>query len=238
MLTSINLVGDNDDLDLLRDIEQVFDIRIPPAVSRNWWTIGHAHAWLLESLPKGSKDGRCPTAMAFYRLRSAIEQIATGKPLRPATPLQDLASNPAAFLRTVRRATGLAIPAARSRWAGVLGGWFISLGMAGCLAALLSGRFELAAIAAAGTAIGGLLCWMDRGRYPGEVTTLGDLARRVAALNRNKLRLSGARHMANEEWATLAAVVAEFSFVDADQIGPDTYFFAEAAKSDPRKARA
>ncbi len=65
--------------------------------------------------------------------------------------------------------------------------------------------------------------------------TLGDLARRVAALNRNGLRLSGARHMANEEWTTLAAVVAEFSLVDADQIGPDTCFFAEAAKSGPRK---
>ena len=41
--------------------------------------------------------------------------------------------------------------------------------------------------------------------------------------------------MADEEWATLAAVVAEFSLVDADDIGPDTYFFAEAASRDPRK---
>lgn len=234
MLTSINLVGD-DDLDLLRDIEQVFDVRIPPEVSRNWWTIGDAHQWLLESLQKGPTEGRCPTAMAFYQLRSAVVPNATRKALRPGTPLRDISKNPAAFLRLLRRATGLTIPAAKWRWVGVLGGWLISLGMPGCLAALLSGRLQVAAIAAAGVAIGGLLCWMDRGRFPGDMATLGDLARRVAALNRNTLRSRGARHMADEEWATLAAVVAEFSLVDADDIGPDTYFFAEAASRDPRK---
>ncbi|MFC3714414.1 hypothetical protein ACFOMD_17735 [Sphingoaurantiacus capsulatus] len=85
------------------------------------------------------------------------------------------------------------------------------------------------ATAVIGVAI--VLLRADRGEFPGGIETVGDLAKRAAALNRRSLFTQGARRMPNSEWETLVAIAADHSTLNANDIGPDAHLFANTLKT-------
>jgi len=226
MLTSLKLVQD-DDLDLLRDVEQAFDIRIPPEASMPMRTLGDLHRWLLNTLPPAQSGGRCPSAMAFYRLRQAAKSVEITEQIRPVTPLDALAAKPARFLRRLQKQTQLVLPAAKLRWTGRMGSALVAICLLVGIVAAANGNLLHAVVSAGGLAFGAILMLLDRGAFPGGLLTFGDLSRRAAALNRKALKLEGARHIAGEEWDALAAIAAELTALPADQIEPETFFYQE-----------
>lgn len=232
-LDTLALVGDGDEIDLVRDIEAAFDIRFTPDEVRDWRTLGDVHATLANRLAPESRDGRCPTAMAFFRLRRALGETAGTRRVSPSTPLESLAEErPRKFLRELGRRSGLALPTPRVRRRGTIGGALAFPGAILALVAIGVGQWVAAAILLGIVIIGSALIAADPGSLPVGVATLGDLAHRAASLNRRQLRDLGARTLPGETWAVITAIAAEHAFVDPALMAPNTLLI------EPRRRRA
>lgn len=84
---TLNIDPQDGDLDLLEDIERVFEIRLEQQHVGHWRTLGDVHRTLLALVPVGTSEGSCPTSMAFYHLRRALRKDAHARGLGSATEL-------------------------------------------------------------------------------------------------------------------------------------------------------
>lgn len=215
------------DLEFLEELQRTFEISLEQEHVAHWQTLGDIHQTLIGLVPPGSNEGVCPSAMAFRQMRSIL--VEWGYPrtaITPATPLTALArARPRRFFRRLARASALEFPGGQLTMPGNIGSCFIFFGFAATLALLLLGQWLAVAAGAAMVTVGMLLLRIDPGLLPRGVCTVGDLAECVAALNRAKFRAAGARQMPGDDWATLTAIAAEQSGLDAKELGPETYIF-------------
>ena len=164
--------------------------------------------------------------MAFYRIRRSLDPDRM-LGISPRTPLpSDIA--PDKLLRSIVQETSFRLPNIRPTWLGMVGGAIFSAGCIAAVFALFTSMWLLCAIACVLAACGVPLMWMDQGRWPLGIATVGDLARRTAPLNSSLLRASGARP--SSSWDVLVGLAAEHGSLTPDEITPGTFFHMKSLK--------
>jgi len=217
MSSSLGLQGDLDDVEMIQDVEKAFGFRLSDGDLSRCRTVGDLFELVEAHLPASGLEGNCATAMAFYRLRRAIQpRIDTA--LRPTTPISALSTIRVHDLhRIVKEECGLRPPMQYISFWGcaaliaipalpvgalVLGlGWWVAF-----LSALL------AIIAYRKTSI----------RLPDTILTFGDLVRLVSSRSVGALAKQGARLRASEAWDAFKDIIADHTLLPKEAISPAT----------------
>jgi hypothetical protein len=226
--SSLGLAGDLDDVELIEDVEEAFDVRFSDDDLRQCHTVGDLFDLVSNSLPEDDPSRKgCSTAICFYRLRQVL-QPRFGIALKPATPITQLSEVPVRKLyRAIRDECGFRPPVP------VISMW-------GCVGLLLVPGLPLAAIAfglpwwlAPIAALPGIATYaVSPIRLPAEVRTFADLVRIVAARNVRALSDQGARLRKPEAWTALKKVISDHTVLPHGEIKEDTLILAAS------KARA
>lgn len=145
--------------------------------------------------------------------------------LRVETALNGLADGrPARFLYRLEKQTGLQMPMGRYATAGRIGGIAFMIGLVGGIVLAVNGQWWAGLWFLLLLAAGIGLISINKGRWPTGITTFGDLAARVAALNH--MQLGQARDLPDSVWQRLTAIVAEQSDMPPQEMRADTLLFA------------
>ena len=224
MPNTIGLDDDLDDVELLRELQAVFDIAFSPEEAWTLVTVGDVEALLLRRIPANEADRKCASAMTCYRLRAALARLGHGERLAPAAALPGLARGRVrAKLKQLERESGLRLPVAPATRLGCL------VACAGFIAMTVGALWLQPAFPAliVGGALGLfialiMLRFIDPGQLPDSCATLAGLARAAAVLNHGRLIRAGARHRAEDIWATLLEVLSIYEVLKAE-ITRETY---------------
>jgi len=218
-VSSLALVGDGDEVDLLDEIQAAFDVTFTDSEAESCRTVGDLFDVLMTKIAPAEGANRCATAMAFYRLRRAIGAGHAG----PHSMLRDvLTGTPRQAYARLGSATGLRMPAL------VFGavGWFgMMVVLPGILAsaAFWQAASSFWAVPFLISMLGILVAFFDR---KPEAATLGDLARQVAVLNFAHLARSGARSVRVDVWKNFVQLLRqETGLIDNSPISRETTFF-------------
>lgn len=217
MRSSLGLQGDLDDVELIEDVEEAFGLRFWDAELTRCRTVGDLFELVQARLPSEGSTGNCATAMAFYRLRRAI-QPHVAITLRPNSPIAALNGISVRELhRIIKEECGLRPPLP-----------YVSI--LGCIALALIASLPLTVIAlglewwiAAASAL--LACGIYRKapiRLPDQVTTFGDLVRVVSSRSVGALMQQGARLRATEAWDAFGDILSDHTLLPKDAIVLDT----------------
>lgn len=226
MGTSLGLVGDLDDVELIQDVEAAFSVRFDDNDLSRCWTVGDLFTLIERDLPADKTTGRCATAMCFYRLRRAIQPWVE-PPLKPNTRIDALRGLPVHRLyRLIEIECGLRAPAK------VISIW-------GCLAAMLIlvGPFVAYRVGVVGLltpafAIPLFIAFrLAPVRLPRDIATFGDLVRAVAARNIGMLAKQGARLGRQDAWSAFREVLAEHTALSKNAIGLETTLLAKSPRA-------
>lgn len=227
-----NTIGLDDDLepnDLIVSVEHVFDLDFSDLREIDWETVGDLFEAIKARLKTVPDAGRkCATAMAFYRLRSALASHAPGRRLTPKTPLSDLPfERDRDLLVAIRGHADLDLPGLWLSRFGQAGVWLAILGfVASVLPAALTGDARwLLGLGLLPIGIG-MSLW-DPWKRLKDCRTLGDLARQAAGLSFRKLAEQGARAGETEIWNALVALLGDYTALPAEQIHADTFLLAK-----------
>lgn len=219
MSSSLGLVGDLDDVDLIEDIEAAFGLRLPDDEIERCCTVGQLFGLIEARLPEATAGG-CATAMTFYRLRRAL-QAEIAAPLRPTTSIRELGGMSVRKLHRIIRQSGLRPPPEQlSLWGGaalvlvaVLPTGALLLGL-GWLVAAVSAITPYALFRAAPI------------RLPHRVQSFGDLVRVVASRSIGALSKQGARLRLSEAWDAFTEVLSDHTPLAKQAITLDTLILA------------
>jgi len=225
MRTSLGLVGDLDDVDLIEDVEQAFGVRLPDDELGRCETVGDLFELIIARLPDEPKTAdRCATAMCLYRVRRAILTVAPLLDLRPSSPIGALRDvSVRALYRAIAREGGLRPPFT------YMSGW-------GC-ACLLAAVAVPAALfwwgapwwtAAISLIVAMIPYRLSPLRLPPKLTVFGDLIELIAARNVGTLAALGARLRPTEAWKALQTVCADHAVLDCGEIERDTLIIGPA----------
>jgi hypothetical protein len=223
-------------LDLIEGVEAAFGVGISDSEAIGCRTMGDLHDVIRARVPDwDSQAGPCGTPAVFHALRHVLDPERKER-LTPATPLaRAWRGSPRALLRRIRREARLTPPPLVLGWIGAAG--LVALLCA--LAILLVGAVQdVPRILGAGillAGLGSLMLKLDPGRLPERLATLGDLVRRLAALNAGWLRATGRRPP--DSWTVLTLVAADLCTVPADEIGRDTLLAVPAPGDEVRCSR-
>ncbi len=220
MSSSLGLIGDLDDVELIQDVEDAFGLRFSNDELSGCRTAGDLFR-LVETQLSQSSAGSCATAMCFYRLRRALQpRIATD--LRPKTAVVVLESLSVRDLhRTIKEECRLRPPLPYvSLWGCIA----LVLIVALPLSAIALGLGWLGAAASAFAAIG--LYRMAPIRLPDSVNTFGDLVRLISSRSIGILAEQGARLRPAEAWPAFTDILSDHSFLPKAAIRPTTLIYA------------
>lgn len=229
MANTLGLYGDDDDIELIEDVECAFAIRFGNHEPGDWYTVGDIYRALAARFPAASDaKGGCATAMAFYRIRRGLDQIGHAGPLRLDTPLlMSDSGNIASLFNGLGRQTRLRMPGVDMRALGTVGVWLGFLSAFAAFVMLAGGKIPWIAMLLGGLGVG--MCFLDRGKAPADCRTLGDLAVKVAGLNRAALIAEGAASRASNTWRDLIEVLSEHTQLPKSEIRPDTWLLKSEA---------
>lgn len=218
---TLKLVGDGDELDLLRVVETSFEVDFGKRLE--WTTVEHMFLALKALRPPSDEVGSCATSMTFYQLRRASPFL-TEIDVKPDTRLRNLGiRHPKHFVRVLEKASGLRLPPAN--WAiTAQGGCLLALtGLAGIiLSGLLDG--SLAYLGYLTVVLGFMLIRFDRGSFDDK--SFGELARETASLNVARLIDQGADRRESALWRALTQLIATETGVERSHIARATRLFA------------
>ena len=218
---TIGLV-DDDDVDLIRAIEASFGVRFGDETTR-WFTVGDIYNALLARVPSDGTAGLCSTSMAFYRLRVILARK-EGIPgyIRPGTKLAGIVSLPPKRLfATISQELDIgALPNTLSLRGGV-GVLVLLIGFSGIFFTLSHHvLWPLLLLMPLGFA----MTSTDMGAY--RSTSVGDLARRIAARHFSRFASVGADTRPTAVWRALCDLIADQTGFDPKRITPDTRLIA------------
>ena len=221
-----NTLGLDDDLDgveLLQNLEFSFGIKFLNEEAMSCWTVGDLSRLVQSHLHDCDIGARCATAMAFYRLRRAFSLIGAEPRLTPATGLKDipLPSPKAAFRQIQDTYPEMRLPLLPLSTAGQGGLALLLIGAISAIVTLaIAPRWSLFPVL--GAAVGAALMRWERGRFPPECRTLGDLARKVAGLNFFALTKAGARYRQADICVAILEILTEHSSLPRSEIRDET----------------
>ena len=221
-----NTLGLDDDLDgveLIRGLETAFCVGFSDREAEGCRTVGDIFMLLRIRLASGSDAGRrCVNAMAFYRLRRAYSEFGVEGRLSPSTSLKGFSRRSVKrHFKEIRRRAGLRVPRVGCTWLGQIGTALLVMSAAVLLVvAKWSPEWWLLPILVCGSGV--VLHRFDPGTFPIDCPTLGDLARKVAALNYGRFVIEGAGSRDNELWTALLEVLSEHSTLPKTEIRMET----------------
>ena len=218
---SLGLGGD-DDVDFIRAIEGSFGVRFGDETI-GWFTVDDIYKALLASMPEEGSSGLCSTSMAFYRLRAALARrnLVQGR-VGPATKLAGLVSMPPRELfALISEDLGVAPLSPALSWWGSIGVLLSVIGF--CSIFFILSHHALWPLLLL-MLLGAAMTSTDVGAY--RSTTMGGLARRVAALNYKRFASMGADTRPTSVWRALCDLIAHETDVEANLIRPDTRLLA------------
>lgn len=230
-LPSPNSAGlhDDDNVDFLLEVEQVFDVEFTDAEAAKIYTVGDLYDGVMQKLPF-SRGEKCHSQIAFYRLRSALAFLAPDLKLAASTPIKCVTSNsPKKTLRFIEKATGLKSPSRRLSFMGKAGFLMMGVCIVAALAALLIFEFLDAThwaiwpVLSMMFVLSALLVFNDPGKFSKSDATLGGLSKSLTQRNYGKLIRLGGRHDADSAWLVLTKLVTEWSVsIREEEIRQDT----------------
>jgi hypothetical protein len=207
-------------IDLIEEIEAVFGFEIANEEAGRCVTVGDVYRLVCDHTPGwDAQGGKCASSVTFYRLRRSLATDGS-RAISPDTPLpQDGDIN--RLFKKVGRETGLRLPSTQSTTIGNVGGYLFSGSLIALIVTLLKGNWTLSLTVLCVGFIGILFIYHDRGRLPAGVVTIGDLVRRTAPLNENRLQKEGSRP--SDRWKILTALAAEHGMLGPEEITQDTF---------------
>lgn len=238
MANTLGLDDDLDGVEVVESIERAFDLKFANAEVERILTVGEMYDLLASKIPDNASDRKCATAMAFYRLKTAIEGRGDER-ITPSTDIRFLeARGVRSSFASIEEKTGLNLPRAAMAWVGFVGltlfvvSFFTAPALCGFFGwALLSWPLGLCALA---MAVGWLLTRVDQGKLPKDCETLGGLSRETAKVSYGKLVKAGASHRGEDIWNALLDLLSCYA-LPRSEITRDTLFLQNQL-SQPRKA--
>lgn len=233
-------IDDEDSVGVVVDLEKVFDLKISDDEAAGMRSVGDIFDFLRARFATAEPGRGCFTALAFYRLRRAIRDIAgIDAALSPSTDVSVFPNrNARLFAREIETHTGLGFPNLSATWIGKIGAccWVLAacaLLFSGPLASVTGFPVFAWWVAALGFFITGQLLWHgDPRRLPPEYRTIGDLARKIALLNYGKLNKLGARARDDDIWLSMSEVLSKYTPMPCAQFTRDTLLL-QSAKNAP-----
>ena len=223
MANTLGLVGDGDDIDLLRGLEQCFGYRLSDGEAADCRTVADVYKILQTHFSSAVGEARsCASAMAFYRMRRTLVELGAPTDLRPTTMLSEIPmKSPKSLLREMSARTGLRFPWAAITKVGQLGRTILIIGLLSSVpvSGIYPGGWPLPVLL---ITLGLMLVRVDAGCLPPGVQTVGDLAHKVAGLNFGKMVAQGAAPRNTYVWDALVEVLSEHSGLPTDEIAPST----------------
>lgn len=233
-----NTLGLDDDLDgveLVKDLERIFDIKVSNEEAERILTVGEFHDLLLRKIPPNEADRKCARAMTFYRLRSALGRLGYGEKLTPASDMHILERGRIkSNFKSIERECGLRLPRAEATkvvWRAFLCSFLVTLigvfvlepgissMLSGVLLGLLCGLVVVCVVGA----------YVDPGQLPANCATLADLTKNAAAMNYGRLIKMGARHREDDIWHNLVEALCHY-MLPKSEITRETYFLQSQLK--------
>jgi len=232
MPNTLGLDEDLEPVEVVSDLERIFDVKVSNEEAERVLTVGEFHDLLLSKIPPNETDRKCASAMTFYRLRGALRRLGYGHDLIPAFDMRILErGGTKSNLKRFEEESGLYLPKAElSRGGCVAALCFFFVVLAGVFplqpgipSALLGSLFGLVA--------GGIIMEIDPGKLPINCTTLADFTKETTALNYGSLIKMGARHSCEDIWENLVAVLSRYGYqLPKSEITRETYFLHSQLK--------
>jgi len=229
-----NTLGLDDDLDgveVVRDLERIFDIKVSNEEAERIFTVGEFHDLLLSKLPPNEADKKCATAMTFYRIRRALRRLGYGDRLTPASDMRLLEQGRTkSNLMKLEGDSRLRMPGAVSTRTGrrvALFGFVMTLIIVFSLQPGFASAF-LGVIVGL-VLVGVVLKYGDPGKLPANCSTLADFTRTAAAMNYGRLVKMGARHRDQDIWDNLVESLSHYALPKPD-ITRETFFLQSQLK--------
>jgi len=238
MANTLGLDDDLDGVEVVIEIEKAFGVKIENREAEAILNVGQMYDLLLRKIPPNVADGKCASAMAFYRLRRAIADVGNEKKFLPNTDLSFLEKGRTkTSYKRLEKLTSLRLPALEvSPTAGV--GCllsvcaFVVIAVLGLTHVINWPGWTMLMALGAGIAV----LYVDPGRIPTECRTLSGLAEKAAALNYGKFIKLGASHREQDIWTNLARVLAERTNLPEGEITRETFFLQSQLKKAAKKA--
>jgi hypothetical protein len=245
---TLNLVGDGDELDMVRDAENAFEIKLAGSELTAIRSVGDLYDLIFEKYRSGHPASQaCLSQAAFYRLRSALGAMGVAGPIAPAASVSNIfpERHVRRWWRELARRSGLTLPPLEVRWMAsdvvlsrpwawmanfAIGSSFI---LAAAVIVKLTGMtFGWALLAAFSSFLAMILVsailplWF--GEIPRRIETIGDLAREAAGYSFKALRREKRGCSRADLWPALFAMLREISG-RAGKIDRETTFFARSS---------
>jgi hypothetical protein len=229
-----NTLGLDDNLDgveVVRDLERIFDIKVSNEEAERILTVGEFHDLLLSKLQPNEADKKCATAMTFYRIRSALRRLGYGDSFTPASDMHLLErGRTKSNLMKLEVESGLRLPrtvSTRFRRGAALFGFLVTLTIVFSIQPGFASAFVGVIIGL--VVVGAVFKYGDPGKLPSNLNTLADLTRAAAATNYGRLVKMGARHSDDDIWDNLVKALPHYALPKPD-ITRETFFLQSQLK--------
>jgi hypothetical protein len=226
MLKTLGLDDDLDPVEVVIEIEKAFDIAISASEVEAIFNVGQLFDLLRGKVQASDANRKCASAMAFYRIRSALNDLRVDigrSPSYDLSPLHRVYTK--SFVKLLEERSGLRLPQPAFSLVGKVGQAFVLVGVFGAVAAMFAalpltfisvavgGRLPTASIILllGGAVAGGALLSIDAGRLPTSCRTLGALAARAASLSYGRLLKQGADGRDSRIWKALVEILSDFA---------------------------
>ncbi|MDR3486681.1 MAG: hypothetical protein P4M05_17485 [Bradyrhizobium sp.] len=225
MPNSLGLDDDLDGVEVVRDLERIFDVRVSNEEAERIFTVGEFHDLLLSKIRPDESDKKCATAMTFYRIRSALRRLGYGDKLSPTSNMRVLErGRTKSNLRRLEVDSGLYMPRAVSTRIGrfaTLSGFVMISAIVFSLQPAVASAFL--GIVVGLVVAGVILKYGDPGELPPHCGTLAGITRTVAAMNYGRLVKLGARHRDEDIWENLVGALSGYALPKLE-ITRETFF--------------
>ena len=217
-----------DGADLIRTVEDAFQIHIADEAAGNVSTVGELCNLVLDKL-QGQHSKRCLTSSAFYRTRRGIVDVAgiDRREIRPSTALAIIfpRNGRREKWRRIQESMKLKLPDLQHpAWlaSGLLACGVALVAVPGLYAGLGYGWIAISFLI--GLAVGGFLITLSpflAVAFPNRDTTVGDLARDVLALNHARLAGDAGGWNKKDVWESLCRLIVMQTNVAREKVRPE-----------------
>ena len=208
-------------IDVIEELEAVFNFKMTDEEAEGCCTVGEVYDVVCSHTSDWeTQGGNCASAMTFYRLRRALAPE-DKRSIRPTTDLDTLGLTPSALFDLLAERSSLRLPSHSMDKLGVAGSCLLFAGGVISIVTLLDSYWFPAFMSAIVASAGLVLIWRDAGRLPNGIQTFGDLARRTAPLNVQKLKGAGGKP--SDRWSILTAISSEYGQLEPEAISPETF---------------
>jgi len=223
-----------DTVELVMEIEEVFDISIPDDSASKMLTVGDVYEFILEKTADSTlKSNTCLTAAAFYELRRHLRSLdLSQKDIRPKTRLEHAIPliGRRNYWQALSSLMDLRFPRlGRPSWLALLNCLLVAIVVSASFLgfaqqSVATGIFTAVMLGLSSSA---LLWFVTQpfAIYPASTcSTIRDLVTNLVAINYNTLAMRYSTRNPTDVWNTLQLIVAEQLGVDRSKVVPHARF--------------